>query len=69
LIGLEEGFIKIVEFTVRDEKIKSIPDYKKLEQKPVVSIIAADKRYYNQRNICFILLQDSKVFIFNYLTR
>lgn len=40
----------------------------KIEQKPVVSIVAAEKRHYG-RNICFILVQDSKVFVYNFLSK
>jgi hypothetical protein len=40
----------------------------KLEQKPIVSITVSEKVHFEQKNICFVLLEDSKVFIYNYVS-
>lgn len=40
-----------------------------MEQKPIINIKIADKIHFEQKNISFILFEDNKVFIFNYVSK
>jgi WD40 repeat protein len=70
LVGLKEGFIKVIEFSPsRSKNSKPTVSSHKLEQKEIVSILPGEHNFYDSKNICFILLEDSKVFIYNYLVK
>lgn len=42
---------------------------KKVENKPIISITTVGKDNFNEKNICLALIEDSKVFIYNYLIK
>jgi hypothetical protein len=67
-VGLKEGFIKVVDFHPSPEAMKHCFYSHKLEQKHLVQIMLPSRETHPQ-NICFILLEDSKVFLFNYRSR
>lgn len=69
LIGLKEGYIKTVELISQNGKFKTSVFSKKVENKPILSITTIQKNFFNGKNICLALIEDSKVFVYNYLSR